>query len=61
MVSACWGMSFAASWFLEEVFKQERITETLQFSIITDYIQIIKQNTIFIQSVIESSCTVKLI
>ena len=50
---------FAASWFLDEAFKQERITEILQFSIITDYIEIINQNTIFIQSVIESSCPVK--
>ena len=37
------------------------LVEIFKLSIIRDYIQITKQNTIFVQSVVESNCIVKLI
>ena len=60
MFSACWGIPFVAIWFLDEMFKLERLRNFVM-SIITDYIQIPKQNTIFVQSDIESNFIVKFI
>ena len=55
-VLCCWGMALVAIWILDKVLKSERLTELLQLSIITVYLQITKENAFFIQSVIESNC-----
>ena len=40
MTNACWGIPLTETSFLDEVFEKERLTEILQLSVITSYIQI---------------------